>query len=80
MPRRLQTTRIEVAFDHARQMYWCADPRRPLFLVEDARLDVLRSKLQAIFHQNFDAKLTVVLQLVSEPARPWMPALLYRGE
>jgi len=78
MVRRLQTTRIEVVFDHAKQMYWCADPRREFFLVADSRLDVLRLKLQAILHQNFDQKATVVLQLVAEPANP-MPALLFRG-
>jgi hypothetical protein len=78
MVRRLQTTRIQVVFDHAKQVYWCADPRPGMFLVADADFDVLRSKLQAIFHQNFDQKLTVVLQLVAEPANP-MPALLFRG-
>jgi hypothetical protein len=76
MVRRFQkTTRIEVGFDQAKRLYYCADPR---FLVADARLDVLRSKLQAIYCQDFDQKVTVVLQLVAEPTNP-MPALSFRG-
>jgi hypothetical protein len=73
-----KSVRIEIAFDSETQEYWCIDQRRGLHLVADASLEALRSKLQAIYRQDFDPKTRVVLKLVRDA--PHAPSsMIYRG-
>jgi hypothetical protein len=74
-----KSVRIEIAFDSETQEYWCVDQRGGLHLVAAASLDALRSKLHAIYRQDFDAKARVVLQLVRDPAPAAQRSMIYRG-
>lgn len=74
-----KSVRIDAGFDSETQEYWCVDQRRGLHLVAAVSLDALRSKLQAIYRADFDAKARVVLQFVREPAPKSASSDFFRG-